>query len=114
MEHSTLPDTKRLDSVDANRGLVMFLMLAEVWRLPKIAKELPQSDFWQFLGFHQSHVEWIGCSLHDLIQPSFSFLVACLVVTLSLWTIQAVDSFRWPKESSRLMMGQAAFEPSEA
>ena len=24
---------------------------------------------------HQSHVEWTGCSLHDLIQPSFSFLV---------------------------------------
>src|SRR6185436_7038388 len=23
----------------------------------------------------QSHVEWIGCSLHDLIQPSFSFIV---------------------------------------
>ena len=24
---------------------------------------------------HQEHVEWVGCSLHDLIQPSFSFLV---------------------------------------
>ncbi|RYF59081.1 MAG: hypothetical protein EOO39_33590, partial [Cytophagaceae bacterium] len=24
---------------------------------------------------HQSHVEWFGCTLHDLIQPSFSFLV---------------------------------------
>ena len=23
----------------------------------------------------RSHVEWVGCSLHDLIQPSFSFLV---------------------------------------
>jgi predicted acyltransferase len=23
----------------------------------------------------QSHVAWVGCSLHDLIQPSFSFLV---------------------------------------
>jgi hypothetical protein len=30
---------------------------------------------WRFLAFHQSHVEWRGCSLHDLIQPSFSFLV---------------------------------------
>ena len=23
----------------------------------------------------RTHVEWVGCSLHDLIQPSFSFLV---------------------------------------
>ena len=34
-----------------------------------------RSGFWQFLAYHQTHVEWIGCSLHDLIQPSFSFLV---------------------------------------
>ena len=27
------------------------------------------------LCHHQTHVEWVGCSLHDLIQPSFSFLV---------------------------------------
>ncbi|MBY0457354.1 MAG: hypothetical protein K2V38_08460, partial [Gemmataceae bacterium] len=33
------------------------------------------SGLWEFLAFHQSHVEWRGCSLHDLIQPSFSFLV---------------------------------------
>jgi len=36
---------------------------------------MPESGFWKFLCHHQSHVEWIGCSLHDLIQPSFSFLV---------------------------------------
>src|SRR4029077_1192550 len=28
-----------------------------------------------YLAHHQSHVDWVGCSLHDLIQPSFSFLV---------------------------------------
>ena len=27
------------------------------------------------LAVHQSHVEWTGCSVHDMIQPSFSFLV---------------------------------------
>jgi heparan-alpha-glucosaminide N-acetyltransferase len=36
---------------------------------------LPGNPFWRFLAYHQSHVDWIGCSLHDLIQPSFSFLV---------------------------------------
>lgn len=65
----------RVASIDAYRGLVMFLMLAEVLRLPRMARAFPDSPFWQFLGYHQSHVEWQGCSLHDLIQPSFSFLV---------------------------------------
>src|SRR5436190_14498267 len=66
---------QRLASVDAYRGLVMFLMMAEVLRLSTVARALPDSGFWQFLAHHQSHVEWVGCSLHDLIQPSFSFLV---------------------------------------
>src|SRR5437016_4406934 len=65
----------RLGSIDAYRGLVMFLMMAEVLRLSQISKALPDSKFWEFLAHHQSHVPWAGCSLHDLIQPSFSFLV---------------------------------------
>ena len=36
---------------------------------------VPGQRIWEFLCHHQSHVEWVGCSLHDLIQPSFSFLV---------------------------------------
>jgi heparan-alpha-glucosaminide N-acetyltransferase len=65
----------RLSSIDAYRGLVMFLMMAEVLNFGKVAEARPESGFWKFLAHHQSHVEWIGCSLHDLIQPSFSFLV---------------------------------------
>lgn len=65
----------RLASIDAYRGFVMFLMMAEVLRLCRVSAAVPQSAFWKVLCFHQSHVEWIGCSLHDLIQPSFSFLV---------------------------------------
>ena len=53
----------------------MFLMMAEALRLCRVAAALPESGFWKFLCHHQTHVEWIGCSLHDLIQPSFSFLV---------------------------------------
>lgn len=70
---------ERLSSVDAYRGLVMLLMMAEVLQLSRVARALPESGFWQFLSYHQSHVEWIGCSLHDLIQPSFSFLVGVAV-----------------------------------
>lgn len=66
---------QRIQSIDVYRGLVMFLMMAEVWHLSGVAEKLPQNGFWAFLSFHQSHVPWIGCSLHDLIQPSFSFLV---------------------------------------
>jgi predicted acyltransferase len=69
------PTPTRLASIDAYRGLVMFLMMAEVMHLAGVAAAVPGSPFWDFLGYHQSHVEWVGCSLHDLIQPSFSFLV---------------------------------------
>ena len=65
----------RLASIDAYRGLVMFLMMAEVLRLCEVARKLPGQQVWELLCHQQSHVEWTGCSLHDLIQPSFSFLV---------------------------------------
>jgi heparan-alpha-glucosaminide N-acetyltransferase len=65
----------RLASIDAYRGLVMFLMMAEVLRLCQVAAKRPGHRIWELLCHHQSHVEWVGCSLHDLIQPSFSFLV---------------------------------------
>ena len=66
---------QRIASVDAYRGLVMLLMMGEVLRFERVARARPDSGFWAFLAYHQSHVAWIGCSLHDLIQPSFSFLV---------------------------------------
>jgi heparan-alpha-glucosaminide N-acetyltransferase len=73
----------RLASVDAYRGLVMLLMMGEVLEFSHISRALPDSGFWRFLSHHQSHVEWIGCSLHDMIQPSFSFLVG-VALPLSL------------------------------
>ena len=72
---ATPPRQVRVASVDAYRGFVMFLMMAEVLHLSRVARAVPESSFWKFLAYHQTHVEWIGCSLHDLIQPSFSFLV---------------------------------------
>jgi heparan-alpha-glucosaminide N-acetyltransferase len=65
----------RLTSLDAFRGFVMLLMMAEVIRLSAVSMALPGNAFWAFLAHHQTHVEWTGCSLHDLIQPSFSFIV---------------------------------------
>jgi len=52
----------------------MFLMLAEAMRLWTLHDAFPESRFWAFVAFNTTHVPWQGCSLHDLIQPAFSFL----------------------------------------
>lgn len=62
-------------AVDAYRGLVMLLMMGEVMRFAEVARAYPGSLFWRILGYNQSHVLWSGMSLHDTIQPSFTFLV---------------------------------------
>jgi predicted acyltransferase len=103
------PSPIRIAAIDAYRGLVMFLMIAEVLNFARVANglhsvadgkdamqsvaeafpipplsatisALPDSSpraraVWDFCKLHQTHVEWGGCTLHDLIQPSFSFLV---------------------------------------
>ena len=53
----------------------MLLMMAEVLKLRKVSLAHPTSEVWHFLSSLQTHSSWVGCSLHDLIQPSFSFLV---------------------------------------
>ena len=69
----------RLASMDAYRGFVMVLMAAEILQFHRLSEAFPNSVIWRFLAYHQSHVEWAGCSLHDLIQPSFSFLVGAVL-----------------------------------
>ncbi|HWG46134.1 MAG TPA: DUF5009 domain-containing protein [Gemmataceae bacterium] len=65
----------RLVSLDAYRGAIMLLMASGGLALPAVAKNFPDSSVWRFLAFHTDHVPWIGCSLWDLIQPSFMFMV---------------------------------------
>ena len=92
----------RLQSADVYRGFVMLLMMAEVLQFHKVSEALPENGFWQFLAFNQDHVEWIGCSLHDLIQPSFSFLVG-LVLPYSILNRKTKG------ESFGKMVGHAAW-----
>ncbi len=66
---------RRLWSIDVFRGWVMFMMLAHVFGFCKISEQLPDNRFWGWLCFQWDHVAWRGMSLHDLIQPGFSFLV---------------------------------------
>lgn len=69
----------RVASVDVYRGFVMLLMMAEVLSFESVSNKLPNSSFWHFMNFHQSHVEWTWLGLHDMIQPSFTFLVGVVL-----------------------------------
>jgi predicted acyltransferase len=103
MSQSTAPNlpATRLASIDAYRGLVMFLMMAEVLQLHAVARASPGSSVWAWLAYHQSHVEWVGCSLHDLIQPSFSFLVgAALPFSIAGRRARGTSFFRMTAHAS--------------
>ena len=39
------------------------------------SKNFPGNRFWEHLGHQFEHVEWVGCSFWDLIQPSFMYIV---------------------------------------
>ena len=70
----------RRTSIDVFRGMVMFLMLAEVLEWGKLLAVKDRfsenvQKVLEWIDFHTSHVAWGGCSLHDMIQPAFSFLV---------------------------------------
>jgi heparan-alpha-glucosaminide N-acetyltransferase len=92
----------RVTSIDAFRGFVMFLMLAEVMRLPALRRAFPGSTFWSIVAYNTSHVPWQGCSLHDLIQPAFSFLAGAALPF-------SIASRRNKGESFRLMLGHAVW-----
>src|SRR5882724_6152532 len=85
----------RLISLDAFRGLVMVLMLGEVMRLPVVASAFPHSLVWSWIAFNTEHVEWQGCSLHDLIQPAFSFLAGASL-PFSIASRQSKGQTFWP------------------
>jgi predicted acyltransferase len=80
---------ERLVSLDAYRGLTMLLMASgglEIGRLVKRDPDFlhrfdaswfgkPWTMFWQTAATQLEHVTWTGCTVWDLIQPSFMFMV---------------------------------------
>ncbi|MBK5292809.1 MAG: DUF5009 domain-containing protein [Acidobacteriia bacterium] len=81
--------------MDAYRGFVMLLMMAEVLRLARVAAAFPDNAILSFLAYHQTHVDWAGCSLHDTIQPGFSFLVG-VALPYSIASRLAKGGTFWP------------------
>ena len=73
-ESTVAAPAQRNIAVDAYRGFVMLLMMAEVMNFAAVSRALPGNLFWQILGYNQTHTEWVGMSLHDTIQPGFTFL----------------------------------------
>ena len=81
-------------AVDAYRGLVMLLMMGEVMSFSKVAQAFPGSLFWRILSYNQTHVEWAGLGLHDMIQPSFTFLVGVAMPYSIASRVRKGESFR--------------------
>ncbi len=72
--------SQRLVSLDAYRGLTMFAMASGGIGLRQVALQHPDSPVWQAIGYQTEHVPWIGCSVWDMIQPSFMFIVGVAMV----------------------------------
>jgi heparan-alpha-glucosaminide N-acetyltransferase len=66
---------QRLVSLDAFRGAIMLLMASSAFGVPQIAKNFPDSSVWKLFGYEFEHAPWAGCTLWDLIQPAFMFMV---------------------------------------
>ncbi|MEW6159166.1 MAG: DUF5009 domain-containing protein, partial [Verrucomicrobiota bacterium] len=92
--------TARLTSLDAYRGFVMLLMASEGLRIGQVAEHFKGSKVWEFLAYQTEHVAWVGCSLWDLIQPSFMFMVG---VALPF----SIASRRAKGQSFQQMLGHA-------
>ena len=62
---------ERLVSLDAYRGLIMLLLVSEGFGLTALAHQ----PGWGWLAYQFDHSAWEGCTLWDLIQPAFTFMV---------------------------------------
>jgi len=57
----------------------MLLMASSGLGIAQIAASFPNSSTWKFLGRQCEHAAWTGCTLWDLIQPAFMFMVGVAV-----------------------------------
>ncbi len=95
MEQEYVSD--RLYSLDAYRGLIMLALAFNGFGLESTSeralKVSPDSNFWQWVHYHFSHVHWVGCGFWDTIQPSFMFMVGVSMAYSYLKRFERGDSW---------------------
>lgn len=64
------PAAPRMLSLDIFRGLTMILLISHGFGLLDAVE-----DRKSFLASQLDHAQWVGCTLWDLIQPAFTFIV---------------------------------------
>lgn len=74
------PVAHRLESLDVFRGLTMLLLISHGFGIHEALKDNPS---WGWFRYQFDHTEWSGCTLWDLIQPAFTFIVG-VAMALSL------------------------------
>jgi len=75
---TTQPSTDRVLAVDAYRGIVMLLLVPDLFggfSFHQMARRFPDDPVWGNLAAWFTHVRWSGASVWDLVMPSFVFLV---------------------------------------
>lgn len=82
--HQPEERTHRLQSLDAFRGMVVLMMASGGLGLANVASSFPQSSWMQWVGRQTEHATWRGCTLWDLIQPAFMFMVGVALP----WSLQ--------------------------
>lgn len=66
---------QRLRALDAYRGFVMLAMVSGGLGFSAVAEHFSDEPIWKQVAYQLEHVDWVGCSAWDLIQPSFMFIV---------------------------------------
>jgi len=86
---------ERLLSLDTYRGLVLVLLLLESVKYGWQHDLFHAHPNWltRLIDFHASHVAWAGCSMWDLIQPSFMFMVGVSMAYSYGKRLEMGDSF---------------------
>ena len=89
---------KRLESLDAYRGLIMSTLLCG-----SIFGSLNGHQTWNWLSIQNEHVAWEGCTYWDLIQPSFMYMVGVAMPFALARRTAAGDS--WMKRFRHVLHG---------
>src|SRR3954454_18769212 len=70
------PGSGRVLSLDVFRGLTMLLLISHGFGMYEAVKAGASAGW---IGSQFDHTEWVGCTLWDLIQPAFTFIVGAAI-----------------------------------